>query len=50
VALYNNELNSAEIALAAIECADKVFYINYVKEKLTSDLVRNAAMALYFHK
>lgn len=49
VALYHKELNSAEIALAAIDCADKVQFIIYVKE-LKSELVRNAALALYFHK
>ena len=46
VALYNKELNSAEIALAAIDCADKVQFIIYVKE-LKSDIVRNAALLLY---
>lgn len=49
MALYNRELNSAEIALAAIDCADKVQFIIYVKE-LKSELVRNAALSLYFHK
>jgi len=30
--LHARELNAAEIALAAIEAADKVQYINYIKE------------------
>eukprot|EP01016_Furgasonia_blochmanni_P034705 TRINITY_DN3774_c0_g2_i1.p1 TRINITY_DN3774_c0_g2~~TRINITY_DN3774_c0_g2_i1.p1 ORF type:complete len:779 (-),score=217.27 TRINITY_DN3774_c0_g2_i1:42-2378(-) len=49
VSLNSRELNTAEIALAAIEAVDKVEYINYVKE-LPSDISRNAALALYFHK
>ena len=43
------ELNTAEIALAAIDEADKVQYINYVKE-LPSDASRNAALAQYCKK
>ncbi len=43
------ELNTAEIALAAIDEADKVQYINYVKE-LPSDASRNAALSLYCKK
>ena len=43
------ELNTAEIALAAIDEADKVQYINYVKE-LPSDASRNAALAMYCKK
>lgn len=49
ISLYCRELNTAEIALAAIECVDKVKYINYIKE-LPSDISRNAGLALYFHK
>jgi len=43
------ELNTTEIALAAIDEADKVQYINYVKE-LPSDAARNAALAMYCKK
>lgn len=43
------ELNTTEIALAAINEADKVEYINYVKE-LPSDASRNAALAMYCKK
>jgi len=39
ISLYARELNTAEIALAAIESADKVQYINYVKE-LPSEVTR----------
>jgi len=43
------ELNTTEIALAAINEADKVEYINYVKE-LPSDASKNAALAMYCKK
>jgi len=49
ISLYCRELNTAEIALAAIECVDKVRFINYIKE-LPSEISRNAALSLYFHK
>jgi hypothetical protein len=48
VSLHAKELDTAETALAAIESADKVQFINYIKEK--PDLVRNAALMMYFHK
>lgn len=43
------ELNTTEISLAAINEADKVQYINYVKE-LPSEASRNAALAMYCKK
>jgi intraflagellar transport protein 80 len=43
------ELNTTEIALAAINEADKVEYINYVKE-LPSEASKNAALAMYCKK
>ena len=48
---YRNykELNTAEIALTACEFIDKVQYLNYIKD-LPSEISRNAAIALYFHK
>jgi hypothetical protein len=46
---FYRELNTAEIALAACEFIDKVQYINYIKD-LPSEISRNAAIALYFHK
>ncbi len=46
MSLYCRELNTAEIALASIDEADKVQYINYIKE-LPSEPSRNAALALY---
>jgi intraflagellar transport protein 80 len=49
LSLHARELNTAEIALAAIESVDKVQYINYVKD-LPSDVTRSAALCLYFHK
>ena len=32
VSLHSRELNTAEIALASIEAADKVKYIEYINE------------------
>jgi len=49
VSLNARELNTAEIALAAVEAIDKVQFINKVKE-LPSEASKNAALALYFHK
>ena len=49
MSIYCRELNTAEIALAAIDEADKVQYINYIKE-LPSEPSRNAALALYCRK
>ena len=49
MSIYCRELNTAEIALAAIDEADKVQYINYIKE-LPSEQSRNAALALYCRK
>lgn len=47
--IYQRELNTVEIALAAIDEADKVQFINYVKE-LPSEPARNAALAVYQKK
>lgn len=49
MAIYCRELNTVEIALAAIDEADKVQFINYVKE-LPSEPARNSAIALYCKK
>lgn len=49
MSIYCRELNTVEIALAAIDEADKVQYINYVKE-LPSEPARNAALAVYCKK
>jgi len=46
MSIYQRELNTVEIALAAIDEADKVQFINYVKE-LPSEPSRNAALAVY---
>ncbi|XP_046852298.1 intraflagellar transport protein 80 homolog [Xenia sp. Carnegie-2017] len=46
MAAYGKELETAEIAYAAIDEADKVQYINHVKE-IPSKEGRNAAMALF---
>jgi len=49
MAIYCRELNTVEIALAAIDEADKVQFINYIKE-LPSEPSRNAALAMYCKK
>ena len=49
MSIYCRELNTAEIALAAIDEADKVQFINYIKE-LPSEPSRNAALAMYCKK
>lgn len=49
MAIYCRELNTVEIALAAIDEADKVQFINYIKE-LPSEPARNSALALYCKK
>ncbi|EAR82753.3 intraflagellar transporter (macronuclear) [Tetrahymena thermophila SB210] len=49
VSLHSRELNTAEIALASIEAADKVKYIEYINE-LPSDASKQAALSVYFHK
>lgn len=49
LSLNSKELNTAEIALAAIEAIDKVQTINKIKE-LPSEASKNAHLALYFHK
>lgn len=49
MAIFQRELNTVEIALAAIDEADKVQFINYVKE-LPSEPARNAALAVYQKK
>ncbi|XP_074657644.1 intraflagellar transport protein 80 homolog [Tubulanus polymorphus] len=46
MAAYNKDLNTAEIAYAAINEADKVQYIQHIKE-LPLREARNAAMALF---
>ncbi|XP_032237699.1 intraflagellar transport protein 80 homolog isoform X2 [Nematostella vectensis] len=46
MAAYAKELNTAETAYAAIDEADKVQYINHIKEIPTKE-GRNAAMALF---
>jgi len=49
MSIYCRELNTVEISLAAIDEADKVRFINYVKE-LPSEAARNASLALYCKK
>jgi len=49
MSLYCRELETSEIALAAIDEVDKVQFINYIKE-LPSDASKNAALALYCKK
>ena len=49
MSIYCRELNTVEIALAAIDEADKVQFINYIKD-LPSEPARNAALALYCKK
>ena len=46
MALYARELNTAEIALAAIDEVDKIQFINYVK-MIPSEAGRNAELALF---
>ena len=46
MALYARELNTAEIALAAIDEVDKIQFINYVK-LIPSEAGRNAELALF---
>ena len=49
MAIYCRELNTLEIALAVIDEADKVQFVNYIKE-LPSEPARNAALAVYCKK
>jgi intraflagellar transport protein 80 len=49
MSIYSRELNTVEIALAAIDEADKVQFINYIKE-LPSEPSKNAGLALYCKK
>lgn len=49
MSLYCRELETAEIALAAIDEVDKVQFINYIKE-LPSEAAKNSALALYCKK
>lgn len=49
MSIYCRELNTVEIALAAIDEADKVQFINYIKE-LPSEPSKNAALCLYQKK
>ncbi|CCI46362.1 unnamed protein product [Albugo candida] len=46
IALNQRHLDTAEIALAAIECIDKLYFILHVKN-MVSDERRNAELALY---
>ena len=49
VSLYQKQLDTAEIALAAIEAIDKVQYINYIRE-LPNDAAQKSALLLFFQK
>lgn len=49
MSIYCRELNSVEIAMAAIEESDKVDYVNHIKD-LPSEPSRSAAIALYCKK
>ena len=49
MSLNAREMNTAEIALASINEADKVQYVNYIKE-LPNEALRNAAVASYLKK
>ena len=49
VSLYSHQLDTAEIALAAIELIDKVQYINYIRE-LPNDAAQKAALLMFFQK
>ena len=49
MSLYCRELETAEIALAAIDEVDKVQFINYIKG-LPSEASKNSALALYCKK
>lgn len=46
MALHRRHLETAEIALAAIDCVDKLYFVLYVKA-IASDERRNAELALY---
>ncbi|KAG7389692.1 Intraflagellar transport protein 80 [Phytophthora pseudosyringae] len=46
MALHRRHLETAEIALASIDCVDKLYFVLYVKS-LASDERRNAELALY---
>ncbi|DBA01488.1 TPA: hypothetical protein N0F65_005607 [Lagenidium giganteum] len=46
MALHRRHLETAEIALAAIDCVDKLYFVLYVKN-IMSDERRNAELALY---
>jgi intraflagellar transport protein 80 len=47
MSIYARELNTVEIALAQIDEADKVQYIDHIQQKLTSEPARQAAMLVY---
>lgn len=49
MSIASRELNTTEIALAAIDEMDKVQFFNYAKE-LPSEASKNAALALYCKK
>ena len=49
VSLYQHQLDTSEIALAAIEAIDKVQYINYIRE-LPNDAAQKAALLMFFQK
>lgn len=46
MALHRRHLETAEIALAAIDCVDKLYFVLYVKN-IVSEERRNAELALY---
>ena len=49
MSLNARELNTSEIALASINAADKVQYINYIKE-IKNESLKNASFALYLKR
>lgn len=49
MALHRRHLETAEIALASIDCVDKLYFVLHVKS-LASDERRNAELALYSGK
>jgi intraflagellar transport protein 80 len=47
MSIYCRELNTVEIALAQIDEADKVQYIDHIQQRLFSEPARQAAMLVY---
>ncbi|ORZ38192.1 WD40-repeat-containing domain protein [Catenaria anguillulae PL171] len=47
LAVQGNELNTAEVAYAAVDMADKVSYLGYIKEISKSAEVRNAEVLVF---